>query len=278
MRHARETQCCGVRVRWGLCGLRGLPSAGFNHVAVTAMWSGANARDLSGLFVAPVQGPLTDDDRTRRASARHLSPVPDHLSPVLDHLSPLRSSICPGSRRYVHGRRGDKWFRRGDKWRQRSPVTVLKSPALGQVHVAVAATWLAFQSRRVPGHDPRPRPAAPHSGTLTYERRTATGVPAYEAGIRPPTGTRPPTVPSHLLRQVTYCARSPTRTRPGSAPHPAISGSSSTSGLSRSTWPRRHLSLNSASSAPSCRRVSTSQPRTPRSASAPAAPVRRASE
>jgi hypothetical protein len=58
---------------------------------------------------------------------------------------------------------------------------------------------------------------------------------------------------------------------------PAISGSSRMPGYSRCTWPSRHLSLNSASRAPSWRRASTSVPRCPASTRAPSASVRRAS-
>ena len=60
-------------------------------------------------------------------------------------------------------------------------------------------------------------------------------------------------------------------------PSAAISGSSRMSGCSRCTWPSRHLSLNSASRAPSWRRVSTSVARCPARIRAPSASVRRAS-
>ena len=67
----------------------------------------------------------------------------------------------------------------------------------------------------------------------------------------------------------------------GGGPHgvapSAISGSSVRSGWFCMTACSRHLCGNSASSSPSARRVSTSMPIAPRSASAPAASVRRAS-
>ncbi len=65
--------------------------------------------------------------------------------------------------------------------------------------------------------------------------------------------------------------------RAAGQPSPAIRDSSRMSGCSRCSWPSRHLSLNSASRAPSWRRVSTSVARCPARARAPSASVRLAS-